>query len=63
MSQDPQSWMEFFFSYPTLSCPKPIYTLKTSSILHNKVDIHMIPMLSYHLLIIKRETLDLEIKS
>jgi hypothetical protein len=61
MSQDPQSWMEFFLSYSFL--PKPIYALKTSSILHNKVDIHIIPMLSYHLLIIKRETLDLEIKS
>jgi hypothetical protein len=59
MSQDPQSWMEFFLPYTFLT--KPIYALKTSSILQNKMDIHILPMLSYHLLIIKRETLDFEL--
>jgi hypothetical protein len=60
MNQDPQNLGgSLFLSYSFL--PKPIYTLKTSSILHNKVDIHILPMLSYHLLIIKRETLDFEL--
>ena len=47
---NPQSWMESF-PYSTLSYPKPIYALKISSILHNKVDIHIYPCFHNHLLI------------
>lgn len=40
MNQDPQN-LGWSLSLPYTFLPKPIYTLKTSSILHNKVDIHI----------------------
>ena len=40
MNQDPQN-LGGSLSLPYTFLPKPIYTLKTSSILHNKVDIHI----------------------